>query len=441
VGTLYIDTGGSATNSGSRDENAAILTGSAATASGVVVSLDGSPDLSSVIYTAGPTQDSIYLAQATNSNQKIFWITNIDNVAKTVTTNVAPTGIVSSAWAIGGRHVLTNASIEGAPRAGDVIQFNNSPAASASTLWTCRTAGDNTSGWITLRGKAGTRPVLTNTSTNWCINANNQAYWKIENLELQQQGASGNALTFSGYWQLKNVKVSDSAGGFNISIGNIIADSEFSGIGGTVFSAPGGAQSLQVLNSYIHDNTGNVLSLWSTASFVIFHNNIVDSMTGKGLYIAAAYTSPNMPIWITQNTFYRCGDSAIEITDKDVGPVILYNNIFKDNGNAAGEYNFEQTGGTFNASGGISRSNIFSIDGIVGGGNTYGITLDSTDIVADPLFVDAPNGDFSLQSTSPAKAGGYPGVFLGGPIGYLDIGAVQRQEENSSVQKAYSFIG
>jgi hypothetical protein len=153
MGTLYIDTGGSATNSGSSDQNAAELSGSAATVAGSVVSLDGSPDLSG-LSTSGANQAAIHINDATNSNRKIFWISAVDNTAKTVTVDVAPTGIVSSAWAIGGRHVLTPAAIEGALRAGDTAIFNNSPATRTGTFWTFRAAGTTAAGWAKLKGKA-----------------------------------------------------------------------------------------------------------------------------------------------------------------------------------------------------------------------------------------------------------------------------------------------
>jgi len=75
MGTIYVDTGGAATNSGSTDQNTANLSGTGdATVSGSVVQLTAGTDLSGVVTTAGATQSSIYLAQATNTNQKIFWI-------------------------------------------------------------------------------------------------------------------------------------------------------------------------------------------------------------------------------------------------------------------------------------------------------------------------------------------------------------------------------
>ena len=54
---------------------------------------------------------------------------------------------------------------------------------------------------------------------------------------------------------------------------------------------------------------------------------------------------------------------------------------------------------------------------------------DST--TTDPGFVDAPNGNFAIGTA--LKATGFPGAFPGGlSTGYLDPGAVQRQEGGSS---------
>src|SRR3990167_7087266 len=217
--TIYVDTAGSATNSGSSDNNAADVSGAAAACNPSSTTVDLSvdaPDLSAV-----PTDGSatIYLVGATNSNQKIFRITWTDNIAKTVTVDTAPTGnFTGSAWAIGGRFVWTTASIEGALKAGWTVIFNNSVASSASAIITARNSGDSTNGMITIRGKTGVRPVLTCTGTVNVIAPNSQTYWRIENLELVQQGASGNALDCGANWIGNNTKVSD-AGASGISMG------------------------------------------------------------------------------------------------------------------------------------------------------------------------------------------------------------------------------
>ena len=256
MGTLYIDTGGSATNSGSTDQNAANLSGSNATVSGSVVTLDGSPDLSALV-TSGDTQSSIHISQATNSNMKIFWITAFDNTAKTVTVHAAPTGVTGSAWAIGGRHVLTNASIEGALRAGDTAIFNNSPTSSTSSLWTFRNAGDTTSGFAKIKGKTGVRPVLTKTTNGDVITGNSIGGVWIENFELVSQGASGYC-------------ISGTLGANTVIYNNKCTDSGSGGI------LTGSASGVKIIGNEISGSAGNAIDMSSSQSAVVFGNYLHD---------------------------------------------------------------------------------------------------------------------------------------------------------------------
>lgn len=418
MGTLYVDTGGSATNSGSSDQNSADLSGSAATAVTTTITLDGSPTLTGLT-TSGDNQSAIYLSQATNANRKIFWITAFDNTLKTVTVDLAPTGITSSAWAIGGRHVLTKASIEGAVRNGDIVIFNNSPASDSGTVFTIRA-------YSVIKGKTGVRPVLTCTGTSNCLaDTGAGLLTKVENLELAQQGASGSACLVSA-GRIYNVKISDAGtNGFSSSIGytNQYAN-EVSGVGtnGITTAGPG-----VVFANYIHDNGDDGIEVTSVSTpfsmYIAF--NIFDTNAARGIYFSGTPASNFSHSIVLNNVIYSNGNSGLEVADID-SYVDFLNNIFMNNGDAAGEYNVEWVSTAEpNA---LHYNNIFNTASAGGSGNLSNVTANSTELTTDPLFTNASGGDFSIGVNSPAKAAGYPGTFLGGPVGYLDIGAVQRKE-------------
>ena len=442
AGTLYISTTGAATNSGSRDEDVAHLSGSAAyalTSSTNILHLDGTPDLSAVV-TSGATQDTVYFSTAENSNQLIFWITAVDDTADTLTLSQSitqTTSMSSGTWTIGGRHVLSNAAIEGTPRAGDTVQFNNSPAAQAATVWTFRTAGTSAGGNVKVVGKSGTRPVLTVTGTNNGV-ASAVAYSWLENVEIVQQGASGVAVAFSGAnGVVMNVKASDS-GGASISVSgsnSAVIGCELSGSGDNGISC-GASSPVMVAYCYIHDNAARGINVTLTSGMTTLLYNIFDSNVGRGISLAPSSVAAGVAYAIIiGNTVYGNNQDGLLATDGGgTGNdyyVSLYNNIFKDNGDAGTEYNINWSAGNFNLTS-FGDYNIFNISGGLGGGNLNGYTANTNDLTTDPLFGSAATGDFSLQTTSPAKASGYPGVFLGGSTGYLDRGAVQRQEPSSS---------
>ena len=424
AGILYVDTGGSATNSGSTDQNSANLTGTAATVAATVVSLDGSPDLSGVV-TSGDAQSTIYINDATNSNQKIFWITAFDDTLNTVTVSVAHTGVTSSSWAIGGRIIHTPANVESALRAGDIYQFNNSPATATATYLTARTSGDSTSGYITIRGKSGVRPVLNVTNTSIVLTGNAQTNWLIENLELDQDGASGNVA--SGWTQtlFKNIKIVDGGGDGIAVAGNTVTvhQCEISGVTGSGISTGAGSL-LYAFGNYIHDNATHGINASGNTPRMILVNNIIDSNTDRGILSSSTPTSSSIRSMLIGNTIYGNGNSGLEVTDADTA-FTLVNNIFEANGNAAGEYNVEWVAGTAEISG-AHYNNVFYLG--AGANNLLNLTVDSTESTADPAFTNAAGGNFSIGIGSSAKATGYPGVFLGGTTGYMDMGPVQRQE-------------
>lgn len=431
--TLYIDTGGHAQGSGSTDSGTPTVSNtSGAAVAGSVVTVAGA-NLSGVLADGSQT---IFINDATNSNQKVFKITAVDDALDTVTVTPAPTGsITNSAWGIGGQFVYDSLRFEGAMAPGWVAQLNNTPAAkTGSTFFTARAAGTGAAGRITLRGKTGVRPTLRVTDNRALIESN--ILWLFENLELDSDGAAESAVNTSSGSSgtiYRDIRIID-AGGVGFSLGNgdssLVIGCEVTGTGQGGISAGIG---LVAHGNYIHDLTGNGFNAGGANPAFISMMNIIDTVTGKGHDVTGASTSNSNAAQLFSCTTYGCGDSGLEVADVDT-VVRIFNSIFSENGNAAGEYNIEYTAGTAESVG-IHSHNVFFHSGGGGGANLSGLTANSTELTSDPQFVDPANGDFRLGSSSPAKAAGFPGQFLNGPLGYLDIGAVQRQEAGGGASK------
>lgn len=436
MGTGYIDIGGSADNSGSTDQNSANLTGTTATRlSAGLIQLDIGTNLSAVDATPGsPTQSTINIAGATNANQTIFWIIGKDDALDQVTVTPDPTGMTTNAWKIGGRFFLgptgtpANARIEAALRAGDTFIWNNTPSAQAAVQWTFRNAGDATSGYAKIMGKAGVYPTLNVTNTSNGVTSAFIFNW-IEGFTIDQDGASGSGVAMSaGSGVVYNNKIID-AGGNGISFTSVGAvraiGNEISGTGGDGISA---AVSGIIYGNYIHDVAGNGITCSQANATLVVVNNIIDTPAGRGIIFSAATTAATaMVAFVYGNTLYNSGNSGFEVTDGDT-TMTLIGNIFSNNGNAAGEANVEWAAGNaeilsihgwnvlFNGSGADAPINF-----------TVNASIPASEFTTDPLMTDPANGNFTIAKTSPAFASNYPGQLLGVTgAGYLDMGALQR---------------
>ena len=417
VPTIYVDTGGAATNSGSSDSNAADLTGSAATVTGSVVFLDGTPNLSAVDTGGSAT---IALADATNSDQKIFQITAVSDTGDNVTVSVAPTGITSSAWAIGGRFVYTKANINGALAAGWTMVLNNSPASHSGSAWIDAVAsGDNANGNITVRAASGASPVVTVTSDNPCIANTSAIHWEINGIEFVCSAAgSSNVLDLDSIrrWSIIDCEISDSPGrGINLR-GSAAGTVRGCEISGTADIAIYGESDCLIYGNYIHDLSGDgVYCNSSSGNFTVLFN-IIDTISGDGIDLPGGAASGTHTS-IINNTIYNTTDSNIEITDTGQH-IDMFNNISSEPSDK--DVDVERNVAPNLRTGyNIFAKNSFSSN----------FTPDTgSDITGqDPSFVDAASGDFRVQPGSPARQTGWPGQFKNGGnnIGYIDIGAVQ----------------
>ena len=440
VGTLYVDTGGVGTNSGSTDTNSPTASGSAAAwATGTTaVTLDTNTNLVGV---AQDGSQSILLGNATNTNQHVFWIASFTGCTGTgacvVTTTGAPASptcstCTGSAWAVGGRYLMPSGTeiISGSLRAGDTLIFNNNPATRTSSFVAAGSSGNSTLGTINVIGKSGVRPTLTISNTANVLSLGGSITdWRIENLELVQNGGSGAAIAISGQGVIiNNIKVSKAGGNCVEGFGTaIVVNSELTGCGGDGLNSATAISS--AIGNYIHGNTGNGITNSGSGAGSTIINNLITGNTGRGIYMSGATgVDAGRQTDIVGNTIYGNTNTGLEVTDQDT-TVYLYNNIIQQNGGTT-YYNVLWSAG--NAQNVSNHSyNLFYSSSCLGGAASAcvsNLTPNSTEVSSDALFTNAGGGNFSITSASPAKNAGYPGNFIAGTTtSYRAIGAAQPQ--------------
>ena len=180
-----------------------------------------------------------------------------------------------------------------------------------------------------------------------------------------------------------------------------------------------------VIGCYIHDTGSMGISMtangWQTVS-----GNIIKTAWGVGINCAVI----GFPSKINNNTIYNGQSDGIVITAQTgVNQVSVYNNIVSKHivGSPTG---IKVTSGTAATSDNLKT--MIDYNCVHNCSTRYaGISAGAHDIAdVDPAFTNAGSGDFTLGSSSPCKATGFPGQFLNGGnnISYVDMGAVQRQE-------------
>lgn len=172
-----------------------------------------------------------------------------------------------------------------------------------------------------------------------------------------------------------------------------------------------GAGAATFKSCYIHDNSTNGLSSGVAGAapnldFTIIEANAADAVT---------HVSTNLRLQnctIDGNT----GAATDGIAGTTPALVICLGTIFSNNGNYGANYTDGDSAWT-------DYNNFYG--NATGARNNF--PTGPNDQAVDPGFVDRANGNFAIGTA--LKALGYPGIFPGGlSTGYLDIGAVQRQE-------------
>ena len=164
------------------------------------------------------------------------------------------------------------------------------------------------------------------------------------------------------------------------------------------------------------------------ATWVISYS-VFDTNSGDGITFCSGSAGPAAyPTSVDHSVFYNNGGDGID-SASDAPQVSITNSIFDSNGG----YGINLPGATPNTTVVFTRNNAFR-NNTTGtqtfGGITTGITTGNVTLTAIP-WVDAPNGDFTLNSTAGGgaalKGTGYSGGTLFQPSApaTVDIGAVQ----------------
>jgi hypothetical protein len=403
------------------------------------------------IYLSQPLKgQAIRLASATNTSRKVFWIKGVNNTAKFLVVDQVVTGISGgSDWAIGGRvNAAGLVDLCNSVRAIDTVIFNTDISANPLVLsvgsgrqfgangidgdWGSPSLGGGACRFI---GKPGARRVLANLGNGVLFTgsvSNSNMLQTLENMEIISAG-TGAAFTGSSNWGCRfyDCVMSDS-GGLN-QIGNNLASAMIR-TRWTTFGIAGLGSTLYMIESYMHDmGSTQTLQSGSTSTFVMI-NSIIERGPA-GVQITQVSGSTFNTYIFYGNTFYRNDNSGYEETLHPAGLLLMLRNIFKDNGNAAGEYNIELPNDNPNR---IiwSADNLFSIDGARGGGNLSNFTAGPLDLSGvDPLFVDPDNAsqasrNFALAAASPGRNREYDYQKTAASLikTFADIGAIQAQK-------------
>lgn len=179
----------------------------------------------------------------------------------------------------------------------------------------------------------------------------------------------------------------------------------------------------------IHDNGGPGISAGGNDGIVIVNSLVYDN-TGDGLFI-------DSKAFVSNCTIANNGGDGLDLSSASVPTATVVNTIVANNG-AYGVFNNSTTVVNLRMANCIVYNNTSGATD-----NATGLSALGYDIsTSDPGFTSTTDGseDYSVSSGGSAKATGWPGAITGG-TGYMDIGAIQRQESASGGGGSFIISG
>lgn len=434
-------------------------------ATGTVVTLGGSPNLSGVA-----TDGSASLWLATASGRQWSAISAVDNTAKTVTVTTAYTGSLSSqSWAIGGRRKSLAGSLKllQADRIyGWIIELDGGYEETLSAVIDLSTAGIYYFNHL-IRAAPGTteefRPrfTITNGSTAFSAFFFSQSYNTLQGIDIYTDYVPTSGVDFNRaidiFAQVQGITLNDvriingGSGGF---LQGIFMNAGGSGTcsslkmiqcqvndpsgtmvnGGILHTNAGGAYGppyetvLQIFGCDFNGISGNAINL-ANGTFISssVHNCLFDGC-GSGMSINLSADSPSTNnrggFSVCNNTFVGCSSHGMSVSggSNSWQNFICQNNIFASNG-GYGIYQDSSAAGFLNNAYPFTGGNLFYNN--TSGTNNISQGMPNATTAVDPAFRD----DSSRDYTPGAAATGLtdPTWDIGAVRGYANPGAIQRK--------------
>lgn len=428
------------------------LTGSSAStsASGLVVTLDGSPDLSGV---ATDGSHVIYLADTTAGARNFGKITAVDNGADTVTVSDAfGVSLTGKSWAIGGKRLtisgtdssklIANNGSSGDAMPGWILEMESGFTDTITANLRFRRAGDLVDGPIILRGTYGaaTKPILTADFNGTMFTSGTGNYHQFWDFTVKNTNATKTASAVFGSGSggdscyIRRITCSDPTDYFGRFASTNVNDwcIEECDIG---YCSLSGAITLsgvrgRIKHCYFHHLGSDAILTASTHGVAQITGNLFNNIAGNAIQIAAAGSSGGMGS-ITHNTMYDIGDDAIDVssTSNQLRSLLIENNIIS----SVTGYGLNFSGASVDkydlmAYATLIRNNVFHScsSGSVNPANVADVAEGT--MTTDPGFTNAAGGDFSIGTA--LKAAGFSGIVIPGSAtrSYIDPGAAQREE-------------
>lgn len=441
---VFNNSTGSDSNSGAGPGDGTIsgtvLSGTAASFTGSVVTLDGSPDLTDVT-----TDGTTLLYLTTTTGRRFFTINAKDNGADTVTLDDAPAGTASGlTWAIGGKRSTLHATDSKLIITADgkkgwtlEVQYTGTDYQSNGSAGTINFgsgwAGDSDEIGLTFKGTGAQRPLIklypASPGTGYDLNN----YSLVQDLRFQVENPGdvyGNGLTLR-YSTIRNCDIH-----FNYSAtqaiailvgGHCIVDRcRFTGTAvHGIQVGDANPRSISVTNCYFEGMTGTNAAAIHIDSNYCYGVEVIDCVFNDcywGMYLNNN-TVDNYVRRIRNNTFYN---SPIKFNNLNACTrAVIEGNIFShcDGTNGSGYAIVRPS--TYLQSMMIEDWNCFYSN--TSGNIDNGSIGPNSSTGTDPGYTNAAGGDFSI-GTVLKGLGAWGGEAFGSYTSYPDPGAVQRQE-------------